>query len=180
VHVGGKSPGNLLEAIRHFLRRTGRFLVDQAIQRTEFCSRWHIAPTLKDNNGNRLEPARTSVALVTEAHEGWYKDPFGVREARWFSDGTPTGLVRDGETEMSDPPPKTEYEGALAPLEGLGAQGASDLLRADQAEAQPIPDMATLTQAGVDAQFDSLISPWGTCRIKEWLSRRRGGDHSAR
>jgi hypothetical protein len=27
--------------------------------------------------------------------EGWYVDPFGSHEARWFSDGVPTGLVRE-------------------------------------------------------------------------------------
>ena len=26
--------------------------------------------------------------------EGWYSDPYRVHEQRWFSDGTPTILVR--------------------------------------------------------------------------------------
>ena len=26
--------------------------------------------------------------------EGWHEDPFAVHEARWFSDGRPTALVR--------------------------------------------------------------------------------------
>ena len=30
------------------------------------------------------------------AAEGWYTDPFRLHEHRWFSDGTPTYLVRDG------------------------------------------------------------------------------------
>ena len=37
--------------------------------------------------------------------EGWYGDPFAVHDARWFSDGNPTSLVRDGHHESHDPPP---------------------------------------------------------------------------
>jgi hypothetical protein len=37
--------------------------------------------------------------------EGWYRDPFGTHENRWFSDGEPTALVRDGRNEGNDPPP---------------------------------------------------------------------------
>jgi hypothetical protein len=34
--------------------------------------------------------------------EGWYTDPYGLREARWMSMGEPTKLVRDGELESYD------------------------------------------------------------------------------
>lgn len=27
--------------------------------------------------------------------EGWYQDPYKIHEDRWFSDGSPTALVRD-------------------------------------------------------------------------------------
>jgi hypothetical protein len=37
--------------------------------------------------------------------QGWFLDPFGAHEARYFSDGSPTRLVRDGETESYDEPP---------------------------------------------------------------------------
>jgi len=30
------------------------------------------------------------------AEEGWYSDPYRLHEHRWFSDGKPTALVRDG------------------------------------------------------------------------------------
>jgi hypothetical protein len=37
--------------------------------------------------------------------EGWYQDPYEVHEDRWYSDDTPTALVRDGDVESNDPPP---------------------------------------------------------------------------
>jgi len=41
--------------------------------------------------------------------EGWYSDPYRVHEQRWFSDGTPTILVRDQGTTSKDPPPDGPY-----------------------------------------------------------------------
>jgi len=38
--------------------------------------------------------------------QNWCPDPFGIHEARWFSNGTPTALVRDGGVESQDPPPR--------------------------------------------------------------------------
>jgi hypothetical protein len=46
-------------------------------------------------------------AEVTE--EGWYSDPYRVHEQRWFSDGSPTVLVRDHGTTRKDPPPDGPY-----------------------------------------------------------------------
>lgn len=37
--------------------------------------------------------------------EGWYLDPYGLHDERWFSDGSPTALVRDGRTVSQDTPP---------------------------------------------------------------------------
>ncbi len=45
--------------------------------------------------------------------EGWFVDPFKVHEARWFSVGTPTSLVRDAGVESRDEPPSAIYAGAL-------------------------------------------------------------------
>jgi len=36
---------------------------------------------------------------------GWQSDPFGLHEQRYFSQGQPTKLVRDGSAESYDPPP---------------------------------------------------------------------------
>jgi hypothetical protein len=41
--------------------------------------------------------------------EGWYTDPYGLHERRWFSDGSPTKLVSDGGTNSNDPPPDTPF-----------------------------------------------------------------------
>jgi len=47
--------------------------------------------------------------VVDAGHEeGWVTDPFGLHEARWMSDGTPTTLVRDGDVESYDEPPDEE------------------------------------------------------------------------
>ncbi len=73
--------------------------------------------------------------------EGWYVDPYGVHEARWISAGTPTALVRDGDVETQDPPPKTRYVGQLAELPEPVPGDAGDLLRADDADSRPFdPD----------------------------------------
>lgn len=37
--------------------------------------------------------------------QGWYKDPYGIHDDRWISDGIPTKLVRDAGNEHVDPPP---------------------------------------------------------------------------
>jgi hypothetical protein len=37
--------------------------------------------------------------------QGGYRDPYGVHEDRYFSDGQPTKLVRDGQCEAYDDPP---------------------------------------------------------------------------
>lgn len=43
--------------------------------------------------------------MVGDEPEGWYQDPFGLHEARYFSAGRPTGLVRDGDVQSYDEPP---------------------------------------------------------------------------
>jgi hypothetical protein len=45
--------------------------------------------------------------------EGWFPDPFGRHEQRWFSAGSPSALVRDGDTESADPPPAPTWDGSL-------------------------------------------------------------------
>lgn len=69
--------------------------------------------------------------------EGWYRDPFGVHEDRWFSVGTPTPLVRDAGVEAQDPPPEPEWTGDLVPVVEAEADDGSDLRRADSTDPQP-------------------------------------------
>jgi hypothetical protein len=73
--------------------------------------------------------------------EGWYVDPYGIHEARWISDGSPTALVRDGDVESHDPPPDVPYTGDLEPSPEVEASNGADLRRADDAESRPFdPD----------------------------------------
>jgi hypothetical protein len=41
--------------------------------------------------------------IETGAKEGWYEDPSDHHEYRWFSQGTPTDLVKDGSVTSRDP-----------------------------------------------------------------------------
>ena len=66
--------------------------------------------------------------------EGWYRDPFGEHEDRWFSAGTPTRLVRDAGVESHDEPPSSEYSGPLTEAVHRAVFGGADLQRADDAE----------------------------------------------
>jgi hypothetical protein len=92
--------------------------------------------------------------VTQQREEGWYTDPYRLHEARWFSDGEPTKLVRDGAEESYDPPPIT------APLdkpERCAAETAShgeDLHRADDQRAGF--DRQSLTDAAGNA-FDQAV-----------------------
>jgi hypothetical protein len=73
--------------------------------------------------------------------EGWYVDPYGRHEERWYSQGTPTALVRDAQVESHDaPPPDPPRSGSLTREQNEASDGATDLLRADDAENQEMPD----------------------------------------
>jgi hypothetical protein len=41
--------------------------------------------------------------------QNWCIDPYGEHEARWFSQGNPTALVRDNGVESQDPPPESAF-----------------------------------------------------------------------
>lgn len=43
--------------------------------------------------------------MVADEPDGWYQDPFRLHEARYFSAGRPTRLVRDGDVQSYDEPP---------------------------------------------------------------------------
>ncbi len=58
--------------------------------------------------------------------QGWSSDPFRLHEARYFSAGRPTKLVRDGNVESYDEPPSGPHEraGAVA-VESAPGPGAT-------------------------------------------------------
>ena len=76
-------------------------------------------------------PGSTTGYCCGMTAEGWYVDPFGAHGERWFSAGTPTGLVRDDGRESTDPPPSQEYDGPLDEVATVPAANGEDLLRAD-------------------------------------------------
>ena len=69
--------------------------------------------------------------------EGWYTDPYRFHEARWFSDGTPTALVRDAGVTSKDPPPDTPYLDQPESAPEKAPLDADDLRRADENEPDP-------------------------------------------
>jgi hypothetical protein len=52
-------------------------------------------------------------ASSVESVVGWYKDPYGLHELRWFSGGRATRLVRDGGATSNDDPPAEPFDGPL-------------------------------------------------------------------
>ena len=69
------------------------------------------------------------------AAEGWYRDPYGIHQDRWFSAGTPTALVRDQGVEGRDDPPGYPPPGPPAEIPEHDRFPADDLRRADEEEA---------------------------------------------
>ena len=69
--------------------------------------------------------------------QGWYRDPYLVHEDRYFSQGEPTKLVRDGGTECFDPPPPGPAKADLVEVPDSGEADGRDLRRADDSAAGP-------------------------------------------
>lgn len=69
--------------------------------------------------------------------QGWYRDPYCVHEDRYFSDGQPTKLVRDGSAESYDPPPPGPPPIELVEAEHSQLADSSELRRADDPSAGP-------------------------------------------
>jgi hypothetical protein len=67
--------------------------------------------------------------------QGWYRDPYRVHEDRYFSEGQPTKLVRDGGAESYDSPPPGPPEMDLVEVPPSNSADASDLRRADERSA---------------------------------------------
>jgi hypothetical protein len=75
------------------------------------------------------------VSESSAAAEGWYRDPYGIHEDRWFSAGSPTSLVRDRGIEGHDDPPGYPPPGPPAEIPEIDPFPGDDFRRADQAEA---------------------------------------------
>jgi hypothetical protein len=57
---------------------------------------------------------RNTSSVATAEPQGWYEDPFRLHQARYFSGGRPTKLVRDGNVESYDEPPSEGAPGSGA------------------------------------------------------------------
>jgi len=77
-------------------------------------------------------PGRAPVTLEFVRAQGWYRDPYGRHGDRWFSDGRPTWLVRDGRRESRDTPPPGEPPMPLTPVPFSAVRDGGDLRRADE------------------------------------------------
>ncbi len=75
---------------------------------------------------------------------GWFNDLFGRHEARWFSEGRPTSLVRDGAREGTDPATSqmSGSDSAATQVPENAPIGASDLARPSK---WPVPGVASDT-----------------------------------
>ena len=67
--------------------------------------------------------------------QGWFRDPYALHEDRYFSDGHPTKLVRDGGVECYDPPPPGPPKVELVEVRDTQPGDASDVHRADERQA---------------------------------------------
>jgi len=84
-----------------------------------------------------------------ELPQGWFVDPFGLHDQRWFSQGTATPLVRDGRNESQDPPPDGVPPGPLLrPL----APSRTDA---------PAVDTRRVDHRGIDAAPDGHVDSVG-------------------
>lgn len=81
--------------------------------------------------------------------QGWYVDPLGVHDARWFSAGEPTDLVRDDAIEARDPWPAGRDAGEPTPFPESEAPVGTDLIRVDgESDGRPDPAAALDIAAG--------------------------------
>ncbi len=79
--------------------------------------------------------------------QNWCLDPYGTHEARWFSRGIPTALVRDRGVETQDPPPDSAFAHRYAVL------GYGDPWRLGGADRR-----TTVPPAAVDARRQASTS----------------------
>jgi hypothetical protein len=75
---------------------------------------------------------------VSGEAQGWYQDPSGLHDARYFSAGHPTRLVRDGNVESYDEPPPG-MDGKAGPVTAGRPLGPTAAAASDQGAPVPVP-----------------------------------------
>jgi hypothetical protein len=98
------------------------------------------------------------VSENSAAAEGWYRDPYGIHQDRWFSAGTPTSLVRDQGAEGHDDPPDYPPAGPPVEIPEIDPFPGDDFRRADQAEANTAHDDGSMV---LDQAFDAEFGGFG-------------------
>ena len=83
--------------------------------------------------------------------QGWYRDPYSVHEDRYFSDGQPTKLVRDGESESYDPPPPGPPMAELVEIPEIEPGDGNELRRADDPAAGSVSDYKAAAWSTIDS-----------------------------
>jgi hypothetical protein len=83
--------------------------------------------------------------------QGWFTDPFRRHKARWFSDGSPTALVRDEGVEGNDPPPDMPY---ITPLEPV-VEAEGELLHSH------VSDGRNARESGANAIWEIFVATGG-------------------
>jgi hypothetical protein len=93
--------------------------------------------------------------------EGWYRDPYGIHDARWISGGRPTNLVRDDGIETRDePPPLPITEPLVESTDMHPRPGEGDVRRADDGAtgSKPFSRQALVDAVSDDADAHLHIS----------------------
>lgn len=83
--------------------------------------------------------------------QGWYRDPYSVHEDRYFSDGQPTKLVRDGGVDGYDPPPPGPPEAELVAVPDSQPSDGDDLRRADDRSAGTVYNPKATAWSAIDS-----------------------------
>jgi hypothetical protein len=104
--------------------------------------------------------------------QGWYPDPYGRHDDRWFSDGKPTRLVRDQGSESYDEPPLEYPRGQLWP-----DWAARDEPQQDQPSApgNAGQDVSYDEPQGTSSEQDPVSFLPGMSRYDDPPRRRRAG-----
>jgi hypothetical protein len=99
--------------------------------------------------------SESTINLMTEGNaeqneEGWFKDVFQIHEDRWYSNGEPTKLVRDGRVESHDMAPlHARPAGPLSPSShGNIPSSPEDLRRADDGYGDHDPEHPDYAEIG--------------------------------
>jgi len=83
--------------------------------------------------------------------QGWYRDPYNVHEDRYFSDGQPTKLVRDGGAQSYDPPPPGPPEAELVEVPHGERSDGTDMRRADDSKSGTVYDPSATAWSTIDS-----------------------------